>query len=65
MPELPYALGCPSCSYVVEVSEVDPDASLSELHNHIFSKHTGYDRRESLKLLAKACELTEAEAAIR
>jgi hypothetical protein len=62
---LPYALGCPSCRYFVEVSEEDADASLSELGNHIFGKHVGYDRAETNQLLAKAYELTEAEAASR
>lgn len=60
--DLPYALGCPSCRYFVEVSEEDADASLSELGNHIFGKHAGYDRGETNRLLAKARELTEEEA---
>ena len=65
MPDLPYALGCPSCPYYVEVSEEDPDASLSELHNHLFDKHAGYERKAALALLAEAVELTEAGAVSR
>jgi hypothetical protein len=65
MPELPYGLGCPICPYYVEVSEEDPDASLSELYTHIWGKHTAYDRAAVNALLAKAVELTEAEAAER
>ncbi len=65
MPDLSYGLGCPSCRYFVEVSEEDPDASLSELYGHIFSKHAGYKKAETYQLLAKAVELTEAQAAAR
>lgn len=63
--DLPYALGCPSCRYFVEVSEEDADASLSELGNHIFGGHAGHDRAETNRLLALARELTEAEATAR
>lgn len=59
--DLPYALGCPSCPYFVEVSPEDSDASLSELSRHIFSRHAGYDRAKVNKLLAKARELTADE----
>lgn len=62
---LPYALGCPSCRFFVEVSEVDADASLSGLLEHILVKHAGYDRKVAYPLLAKAQELTETEAAKR
>ena len=65
MTYLPYALGCPSCPHYVEVSEEDADASLSELYDHIFSKHAGYDRAKVGPLLAQARKLTEAEAATR
>lgn len=53
-PDLPYALGCPSCVFHVEVSDEDPDASLSYLAGHIF---------ETNKLLAEARELTAEEVA--
>lgn len=57
MAELPFALGCPTCPYEVEVSEEDPDASLSELHNHIFWKHAPHDREKTGRLLANAREV--------
>jgi hypothetical protein len=63
--ELTYGLGCPSCRFYVEVSQEDPDASLSELGNHIFSKHAGCDRDETNRLLAQAVELSESQAATR
>lgn len=63
--DVPYALGCPACPYFVEVSEEDPDASLSKLHSHLFVRHAGADRGESDRLLAKAADLTEAQAATR
>lgn len=56
--DLPYALGCPTCTFHVEVSEEDPDASLSYLYDHIFSQHAGYDRQKANQLLAKARDLT-------
>ncbi len=61
MSDLPYALGCPTCTYHVVVSEVDPDASLSELSSHIFDRHACYNRARTNRMLAKARELTEAE----
>jgi len=65
--DLPYAVGCPSCDFYVEVSEADPDASLSELSRHIRRFHVrgsqGADWAN--KLLAKARELTEEEVAAR
>jgi hypothetical protein len=61
--DLPYALGCPECPYYVEVSEVDPDASLSELHGHILGGHAAHSFEIADQMLAKARELTEAEAA--
>ncbi|MFI5934757.1 hypothetical protein [Actinoplanes sp. NPDC051494] len=63
--DLPYALGCPSCTFYVEVSEEDADSSLSFLADHLFSKHAGYDRTKVGPPLAKAVELTEDEAAAR
>lgn len=65
MPELPYALGCPSCHYYAEVSEEDPDATLSEMREHLFSKHAGYRHEVAMGLLARVRELTEAEAVAR
>lgn len=65
MPELPYALGCPSCRYYVEVSKDGADASLSDLADHIFWKHAPHNHEQSGQLLAKAVELTEAEAVSR
>lgn len=62
---LPYALGCPSCPYYVEVSEEDPAATMSELYRHIFGDHAGYDRDQTHRLLAKAQELTAGQAAKR
>jgi hypothetical protein len=63
MTNLPYALGCPSCDHYVEVSVEDPDASLSELGNHIFDRHAGYDRRKANELLVRARELTAEQVA--
>jgi hypothetical protein len=63
MNALPYALGCPSCVFYVEVSEVDPDASMGELYNHVFWEHAPHDRDKTHRLLAKARELTAAEVA--
>lgn len=63
MPEIPFALGCPSCSHYVEVSTEDPDASLSELYGHIFRSHASYSQAKTYDLLAKAAGLTKAEAA--
>jgi hypothetical protein len=63
--ELSYALGCPRCPYFAEVSEVDPDATLSEMWDHLFSKHADYDRTLVSVLLAEVEELTQAEAVSR
>lgn len=65
MGELPYALGCPSCPYWVQVSKEDADASLSDLANHIFWKHAPHNHEESDRLLALAVELTKSKAASR
>jgi hypothetical protein len=65
MSDLPYALGCPSCRHFEVVSEADPDASLSELASHIFGNHGCYEPALTHQMLAKASELTEAEAAVR
>ncbi len=60
---LPYALGCPSCPYFIEVSDVDPDASLSDMHSHLRWRHPSDGTPN--QLLAKVQELTPAEAAAR
>lgn len=65
MAELPYALGCPSCSHFALVSEVDPDATLSAMWDHLSSTHADYDRDLVKVLLADVDELTEAETAVR
>jgi hypothetical protein len=62
---LPYALGCPACRYYEVVSEIDPDASLSELYHHLFNKHADYSRVVTNQMLTDARELTAAEAADR
>lgn len=62
--DVPYGMGCPSCSFTIEVSTEDPDASLSYMHSHIFDRHSGYDRPESNRLLAQVRDLTEAEMAL-
>ena len=59
---LPFALGCPSCVFHVEVSTVDPDASLSELYNHVFWTHAPHDQQKTHELLAKARDLEEEVA---
>lgn len=63
--KIPYALGCPSCTYMIEVSEEDPDCTLSDLVEHILVKHAGYDQRRAMAMLAGARELTETQAARR
>lgn len=60
MTDLPYALGCPSCRHFEVVSEVDPDASVSDLSSHIFNQHADYDYRKTNELLGQARDLTEA-----
>jgi hypothetical protein len=47
------------------VSEVDPDATLSAMWNHLSSMHADYDRDLVKVLLAEVEELTEAEAGER
>lgn len=65
-PDLPYALGCPSCPHHVVVSVEDPDSSITELHSHALRTHAGgYDRAEANRLVNVAAELTEAEVAAR
>jgi hypothetical protein len=61
MTDLPYALGCPSCAYHVEVSVEDPAATMSELYNHVFWEHAPHNRDLTRQLLAKARDLTAAE----
>jgi hypothetical protein len=61
MTDLPYALGCPSCTYHVEVSPEDPAATMSELYNHVFWEHAPHNRDLTNRLLAQARELTAAE----
>jgi hypothetical protein len=63
MTDLPYALGCPSCTHFEVVSEADPDASVSELSSHIFNRHADYDYRKTNELLNQARDLTEMEVA--
>jgi hypothetical protein len=63
--DLPYGIGCPSCHAWLVVSDEDPDASVSDLHDHIYWTHAPSDPVKTNQLLAKAVELTEAEAAKR
>lgn len=65
MDEIPFAMGCPIdfCPVYVEVSEEDPDASQSELLNHI-RRHTA-DLDQAYRFLTKAVMLTEAQAVAR
>lgn len=65
MTTLPHALSCPSCPVFVEVSEVDADASLSGLLDHILSEHADHDRFKAYELLMQAYELTADEVAGR
>ncbi len=65
MTALPYALGCPSCTHRIVVSPDDPDASLSEMFEHIYPAHGDYNPTRTYELLAKARELSEKEAAGR
>lgn len=62
MTNLPFALGCPSCVFYLEVSPEDPDASVSDLHSHIYRMHASSPHHAG-ELLAKARELTEQEVA--
>lgn len=48
---------CPRCPYRVWVSPEDPDASLSEMVNHL-ERHTDYDRPLTMKLLARVTEVS-------
>lgn len=56
-PAMPDALGCPKCTHVVEVSEEDADASVSDLYHHIFDRHANYDQPATYALLAKARQI--------
>lgn len=38
-PKLPCIIECPSCDRCEFCSEADPDAGLSEMHNHIYWDH--------------------------
>ncbi|WP_433731079.1 hypothetical protein ACQP2Y_21765 [Actinoplanes sp. CA-051413] len=58
---LPYALGCPSCCHYVTVSAEDPDASSSEMYEHLHDQHAGYRTSKALELLGRVTELTEAQ----
>lgn len=58
MPDLPYAIGCPSCDHYVRVSTVDPDCSLSDLADHIFWTHAPHNHELTEQLLAKVRDLT-------
>lgn len=57
MTDLPFALMCPQCPHSVEVSEDDPDATLSEMYDHIFSRHANYQRARTDQLLARVREV--------
>jgi hypothetical protein len=58
-----YALGCPACPRTFVVSEVDPDCTLSDLIEHLFTSHAGYNRRKAMTMLADARELSEGQVA--
>jgi len=57
MTDLPFALMCPQCRFVVEVSEEDPDATVSYAYEHILQQHADYDRARAEKLLAQLREV--------
>ena len=63
--KIPYAIGCPRCREWMEVSEVDADATLSEMREHLFVRHAGYRHDAVGPLLAKVTELTRNQAARR
>jgi hypothetical protein len=51
---------CPKCSQEFELSEDDPDCTLSELHHHLVWSHD-LDRRSARMALALAYILNETE----
>ncbi len=57
MTGLPFALMCPQCRHSVEVSEEDPDSTLSDMYEHIFSSHADYQRARTEQLLARLREV--------
>lgn len=38
-PKLPCIIECPSCDRIEFCSEEDPDAGLSQMHNHLYWDH--------------------------
>lgn len=50
---LPAVLGCPRCPHIEYASEADPDAGLSQMHDHILRNHADGRPEATLKLLAK------------
>jgi hypothetical protein len=52
--ELPAALACPAdrCKLAFEVSEVDPDATLSEIRSHLMGAPHYRTHADAMRLLA-------------
>lgn len=44
---------CPRCYVTMEVSDDDPDATQSEMLEHLHVRHAGYNRHAALALLAQ------------
>lgn len=67
-------LGCPLCEYVVEVSEEDPDASLSEMYNHIWRqcatgegderRRSAYDLLARVRTISPAADTSDTESQV-
>lgn len=53
-------LECPKCGKRIRVSEVDPDATLSEMVGHLRSFHLVDSRDETSRLLARSRALPAA-----
>lgn len=55
MEKLPAALACPAdrCTVTFEVSEVDPDATLSEIRSHLLGAPHYRSHVEAMRLLAQ------------
>jgi len=44
---------CPECPKVFEVSDADPDATLSDLWEHLYEHAPDHDRRKQLFIKAQ------------
>lgn len=55
MDQIPAAIGCPAddCKLTFEVSEVDPDATLSEIRSHLLRAPHYRTHQQAMVLLAQ------------